>query len=119
MAAPVVSGVAALILELHPDWTPDQVKSTILDTRRQLPSGVDEVDAAAAISRSTPASRGTPALSRAPNDLVDPLTGDIDYARSSWSRSSWSTAPDPLTAGWARSSWSCVCAEAPSAATDP
>jgi serine protease AprX len=119
MAAPVVSGVAALMLQLHPDWTPDQVKSTLVATRRQLPGGVEEVDAAAATAQSTPASSGSNPLSRPRNELVDPLTGDIDYTRSSWSRSSWSTAPDPLTAGWARSSWSCACAEASSAAADP
>jgi serine protease AprX len=118
MAAPVVSGVAALMLQAHPDWTPDQVKSTILATRRQLPGGVEEVDAAAASAQTTPPSGASPP-SRAPNDLIDPSTGDIDYARSSWSRSSWSTAPDPLTAGWARSSWSCTCLSTQSDTADP
>src|SRR3954469_20238589 len=105
MAAPVVSGVAALMLQRHPDWSPDQVKSTMLATRRQLPGGAGEVDAETASTQTAPTAGNT--SSRLPNELVDPLTGDIDYARSSWSRSSWSTAPEPLPAGWARSSWSC------------
>jgi serine protease AprX len=116
MAAPVVSGVAALMLQRHPDWTPDQVKGTILATRRQLPGGVEEVDAQAATAQAAPTTANT--TGRATNDLIDPTTGGIDYARSSWSRSSWSTAPDALAAGWARSSWSCACAPASSAAAD-
>jgi serine protease AprX len=118
MAAPVVSGVAALMLQRHPDWTPDQIKSTMLATRRQLPGGVEEVNASAASAQTSPASVAS-APSLGPNELVDASTGDIDYARSSWSRSSWSTAPDALTAGWARSSWSCTCLPTQSAAADP
>src|SRR4051794_1433794 len=126
MAAPVVSGVAALMLQRPPDWSPDQVKSTMLATRRQLPGAVEEVDAQAATTQTAPATANT--TGRAPNDLIDPTTGGIDYARSSWSRSrwsrsswsrsSWSTAPDALAAGWARSSWSGACAPATSAAAD-
>ena len=118
MAAPVVSGVAALMLQRHPDWTRDQVKGTMLATRRQLAGGVEEVDAEAASAQAAPASVPSPP-SLGPNELIDPATGGIDYARSSWSRSSWSTAPDALTAGWARSSWSCTCLATPSAAADP
>ena len=32
MATPHVSGSAALLLQLHPDWTPAQVKSALVDT---------------------------------------------------------------------------------------
>ncbi len=37
MAAPVVAGVAALVYEIHPDWTPDQVKSTLDRDRPRRP----------------------------------------------------------------------------------
>jgi len=107
MAAPVVSGVAALMLELHPDWTPDQVKSTIVASGSDLYGGVDEVNARRAVGTDTPASGANSGI--VPNDLVDGTSGEVDYTRSSWSRSSWSTAPDSLAAGWARSSWSCDC----------
>ena len=50
MAAPVVSGVAALLFQQHPDWTPEQVKSTLIETARDVSGGVDEVNAAAALS---------------------------------------------------------------------
>ena len=89
MAAPVVAGVAALILQAHPDWTPDQIKSTLIATGRDVPGGIDEVNASAAISVAEPASGANAGL--VPNDLVDPATGDIDYTRSSWGRSSWGT----------------------------
>ena len=107
MAAPIVSGVAALVFQRHPDWTPDQVKSTLIATARNLDGSVEEVNASAAVAADTPAPATTARID--PNELVDAGTGEIDYTRSSWSRSSWSTAPESLIAGWARSSWSCVC----------
>jgi serine protease AprX len=118
MAAPVVAGTVALILQRHPDWTPDQVKSTILATARKLNSAdVREVNAAAALFWTEPASGANAGI--APNRLVNAATGDIDYSLSSWSLSSWSQASDPLTAGWALSSWSCTCSAGPSGSVDP
>jgi serine protease AprX len=118
MAAPVVSGAAALVFELHPDWTPAEVKSALLETTRSVSgTSIGEVDADAAVNVYDPPPSVDPDV--APNDIVDPASGDIDYTRSSWSRSSWSAAPDPLAAVWARSSWSCVCATGPSAPADP
>jgi serine protease AprX len=108
MAAPVVAGVAALIVQAHPDWTPDQVKSTLIATGRDVPGGIDEVNASAAISVSEPASGANAGI--VPNELVDPDTGDIDYTRSSWGRSSWGRPSGPLVAGWASANWGCICA---------
>jgi serine protease AprX len=108
MAAPVVSGAAAIVFQLHPDWTPAQVKSTLLATARSISgTSVREVNLSSAIGVSSPPDSVDPHVP--PNELVDPADGDIDYTRSSWSRSSWSSASDPLTAAWARSSWSCTC----------
>jgi serine protease AprX len=111
MAAPVVSGAAALVFEAHPDWTPDEAKSTLIATARTLAGGIREVNAAAAVAASTPSSGADAGI--APNDLVDPADGEIDYARSSWGRSSWGAAPEGLTADWARSSWGCACSATP------
>lgn len=56
MAAPHVAGVAALLRELHPQWTPAEVKAAIVSTARPLDSilasGSGRVDALAA-SRAT------------------------------------------------------------------
>ncbi len=107
MAAPVVAGVAALLLQAHPDWTPDQIKSTLIATGRDVPGGIDEVNASAAISAETPSYGANAGFD--PNYLVDPATGDIDYTRSSWGRSSWGRPSPAMSPGWARSSWGCFC----------
>jgi serine protease AprX len=90
MAAPVVAGVVALVLEAHPDWTPDQVKWALMNSSRLLKSRIGEVNAFAVLAppqwRIPSANRGI-----APSTLLDPATGDIDYSRSSWTRSSWTT----------------------------
>ena len=106
MAAPMVSGAAALLLERYPSLTPDQVKGVLTASARELPGGLPGLDAMAALKRV--ASGSIPAANQGltPNPLVSAATGDIDYSRSSWSRSSWSTATGAQSADWARSSWS-------------
>ena len=106
MAAPIISGIVAAILEKRPTWTPNQVKGALLSTTRTITSG-REVDALNAYSASADKLVSNTGLT--PNQYVDAASGAIDYTRSSWSRSSWSTAPSDLSAGWARSSWSCNC----------
>jgi serine protease AprX len=111
MAAPVVSGVAALVFQLHPDWTAAQVKAALITTAFRLyGSSYREVDARASTQVNSTPSSIDPRVP--PNTLVNASTGDIDYTRSSWSRSSWSLAAAGLTADWARSSWSCTCGDA-------
>lgn len=39
MATPVVSGVVALLIEEHPDWGPDRLKSTVTTTADPLETG--------------------------------------------------------------------------------
>jgi serine protease AprX len=106
LAAPVVSGIAALLLEARPDWTPDQVKYAVSQSGGKFGSPIGQANAMGAFLEYS--GRGANS-GLTPNQLVDPATGAIDYARSSWSRSSWSGAAERLTASWARSSWSCVC----------
>ena len=77
MAAPMVSGVAALLLQAHPDWTPDQVKG-IAD--RNAPRSIRQP--AMEVTRRVPRCYGTSGAANqglTPNELVDPATGEIDY----------------------------------------
>ncbi len=109
MAAPMVAGAAALMLEENPGLTPDQVKGLIMSTTRNIRAAGDEIeidDAFAAKSKTkNVANRGL-----TPNKIVNPTTGDIDYSKSRWSKSRWSEASaGKLGAEWAKSRWSCDC----------
>ena len=121
MSAPVVSGVAALALEDHPDLSPDDLKRLIVGSAYTLADGTPAVNADAVV-RGTADVGMFPAVNQGltPNTLIDPASGNIDYTRSSWSRSSWSNTPaDGLNAAWARSSWSCECSLTESGEVDP
>jgi serine protease AprX len=117
MAAAVTSGVVADLLQIHPTWTPDQVKAVLIGTARTVTSG-KEVAADMAI-KANPAGYPNPNLGLTPNTLLDPATGDIDYTRASWSKASWSTATDPLRASWSKASWSCACSRTTTGDIDP
>jgi serine protease AprX len=119
MAAPVVAGAAALILQARPTLTPDQVKALLMGTDRPVSGGGDggEIDIEKAVFTATNA---VPVVNRAltPNYLIDALTrSGTDISR--WTRSSWSNATGNLNAGWARSSWSCSTCQAVGGLIDP
>ena len=114
MAAGVVSGAVALLLEAHPDWTPDRVKGALVGTLR---NGVIDVPAAVRAKPGLVANRDA-----TPSALFETTGGDVDWSRISWSRISWSRAQGDLAAGWSRISWSCDCPAAPAGdgdAVDP
>ena len=110
-ATPVVSGAAAQLLALHPDWTPDQVKGALLLGARSLndpnyTGGVGEVDAAASAGATDPPN---------PNAALDafvaasPLNGQLSFSSASWaeavaSDASWAEA-SWTDASWAEASW--------------
>lgn len=130
MAAAVVSGEVADLLQADPNLTPDQLKSQLVKRTRAVyetsSSTSPLVDATGAplpstTTLTTTVVGGEVATDKAlekdlprrsinagltPNSLLDPATGQIDFSRASWSRASWSDAVDPLRASWSRASWS-------------
>jgi hypothetical protein len=117
-AAPVVSGIAADLLALHPDWTPDQVKGALMlsaapaGAAAPLSLGVGEVDAAAALAVQDPPnpSAGLEAFLVAdpaggPTPVFDGASwGTAAQANASWGTASWGTASWG-TASWGTASW--------------
>jgi len=121
LSAPVVSGVAAQLLAVHPSWTPDQVKGALMLTARPLPGaaplsvGVGEIDAAAAAAVQNPPN---------PNEGVDAfvqqdasgspyfdadawkaaVTNDASWTSASWTSASWTSA-SWTSASWTSASW--------------
>ena len=132
MAAPMISGTVALLLQWFPQLTPNQVKGMLVRNARLINNRYPAVEAyktleAAYYGRTAPANGGL-----TPNDIVNPTHGrdrlhallagaappgaradgglTADFARSSWSRSSWSSTDsagmDVTRSSWSRSSWS-------------
>jgi serine protease AprX len=118
MAAPMISGVIADVLQAHPAWTPNQIKAALTNRGAYSNAALEEIDAYR-LSRLPPPALAGANQNLTPNALILNSQGDINYTRSSWSRSSWSTATASKSAGFALSSWSCACADASTASTSP
>jgi serine protease AprX len=115
MATAVVSGTAALMLQNRPSLTPNQVKGTLVSTARRLTGGGLAVDANAALD-----GQGTANGGLAPNTLIDPATGGIDWSRASFRRASFrDAAGSPFGALWTRASFRCDCGLTDSGEVDP
>jgi serine protease AprX len=122
-SAPIVSGISALILGKHPDFSPDQVKGALMLGAKPLPSaanlseGAGEVSAPRSVEYSSP-----PSANKALTSFVvtDPTTGapvfdsaswaeqaktDASWDSASWDSASWSSA-SWSSASWAEASWS-------------
>jgi serine protease AprX len=116
MAAPMISGLVADLVQDHPFWSPDQVKGALTSANTSSNPAFQEPSATKLFPMWL-APRADQGLT--PSTLLDRTTGNIDYSRSSWSRSSWSTATGTLSAGFARSSWSCTCSVTSTGSIDP
>ena len=75
----------------HPDWTPDQVKSTLIATGRDVPRRHRRGQRGRRDRGLGAPSSGANA-GIVPNDLLDPPPATSTTTRSSWGRSSWGNA---------------------------
>jgi len=115
MSAAVVSGAAALLLEEHPSWSPAQVKGALVSKLVDVPGAGGAIDVAAALDGTASST-----VSLAPNDLLDPVSGEIDWARASFRRASFRDASgSALSAAWSRASFRCDCGFTSSGEVDP
>ena len=121
-SAPVVSGVAALILGRHPDWTADQVKGALMLGAKYLPNaralsvGVGEVNAPRSVELlsapnpnaglnafvGTDSASGQLAFDAA--SWASKAKSDASWASASWASASWASA-SWASASWASASW--------------
>jgi serine protease AprX len=120
-AAPQVAGAAAIILQWHPDWSPDNVKWALIAKQGAKPknSKIGSLSLSSSYNYAgTPgrANQGVPALVCAPNTTC--LSGSTiasnwdssswnssSWNSSSWNSSSWNSTSWNSTASWDSSSW--------------
>jgi serine protease AprX len=102
-SAPQVAAAAALLLQEHPEWTPDQVKSVLVATERPLAAAIGgALDVGAATGFA-----GVPGLANqgiAPSSGGSTDTSGVSSNTSSWNTSSWNTS-SWNTSSWNTSSW--------------
>jgi serine protease AprX len=117
MAAPMVSGAVADMLQVRPNLTPNQVKAAIRGGgRKVLGTSTSEVSANDLVYGAIPTTNPNQGLT--PNNMIDASTGQINYSRSTWSRSTWSRSTWSRST-WSRSTWSCNCSKTSSGTIDP
>jgi serine protease AprX len=109
MAAPMIAGAVADLLQAHPGLTPDQIKGALTNPLVRENPAFQELSAAKAGMDGNP---------QAANQRLTPSTllgadGNVTYSMGSWSMGSWSmgswsTAQGSLSAPFAMGSWSCA-----------
>lgn len=96
MSAPVVTGIVALMLEKHPEWTPDQVKWVLQNTARQYNNqqegtpGIVDAELATFYEREFGTTPGYANQGLTPSSFLDPNSGTISYNNMAWSNMAWS-----------------------------
>ncbi|NGO80182.1 S8 family serine peptidase [Streptomyces sp. YC504] len=77
MAAPHIAGLAALVKQVHPDWTPMEIKSALMTTAAELVDTTDPLEQGAGLAR--------------PAKALDPGLV-LDSTDSAWAK--WSADPE-------------------------
>jgi serine protease AprX len=92
-SAPQVAGAAALLLQRHPDWSPDQVKGALVSQARTV-TGTSlrsmNLELSFALASPAPANQGVAALVCAPGASCLPDNGTSTVA-SLWNSGTWNS----------------------------
>jgi serine protease AprX len=106
VAAPIVSGVVALLLQDEPSLNPDQVKYRLMSTANQnwggydaAKSGAGYVDANAAVTGTSTQSANTNIL---PSQLLSTGSAPISWGSVGWNSVGWNSV------GWNSVGWNSV-----------
>lgn len=116
MSAGVASGAVAVLLEARPTLTPDEVKGALVNMMRSVPGVGGETALDKAVI--APVRKLGSNAGLTPNELINPLTGEIDFERARWSRARWSEATEEMRARWSRARWSSFTCDCWDAGTD-
>lgn len=137
MAAPVVAGAAALVLQAHPELNPDQVKELL--TGRVTPTaagGELNIPAALGATPGKGANQGLPPNASVAAALtlagIDPTRATwtkatwtkatwtrATWTRATWTKATWTAGASGTTAPWARATWTCAECESAGDGVDP
>jgi serine protease AprX len=104
MAAPAIAGLVADLLQVHPRWTPSQVKGVLTSPEASENGSLQEPNAVKAVLDWNPpvADQGL-----TPSKLINPATGNVNPSLGTWNFATWNRATGDLRAGFANSSYSC------------
>jgi subtilisin family serine protease len=86
MATPQVAGAAAILYQLHPGWSPEQVKATLVGTAHAATGGDEyelgggRLDVAAAIGATATTNQAVADLGSIPDDAAAPVTDTLTLA---------------------------------------
>ncbi len=116
MAAPAISGLVADLLQVHPRWTPDQVKGVLTASAVSDNPSLQEPNAVKAVLDWNPpvADQGL-----TPSTLLTGSGGNVNYTWATWSFATWSRATGLLRAGYTGKSYDCTtCSNTPSSSVN-